>query len=77
VFELVISTEPTWERRVRTLGAFPLAAELRRIAAARVGTAEGTETADVVVHRGWVPFVGSGQLVTDQTLSCPWSLPTS
>jgi hypothetical protein len=58
-----------WERTARTLGLTEFAGALRRVAV--VGAAPGEGSADVVVHRGWVPFIGSGTMVTDQTLSLP------
>jgi hypothetical protein len=59
-----------WERVARTLGVAAFDGPLRRIAAA--STAAGVEGfADVIVHRGWVPFVGSGRLVRDQTIPLP------
>jgi len=59
-----------WERVVRTLGLPTFARELGRVAAGT--THRGNDgCAQVVVHRGWVPFVGSGRLVADQTISLP------
>ena len=59
-----------WERTIRTLGHASFDAALRRVAAgSRPRDSDGS--AAVVVHRGWVPFIGSGLLVADQTISLP------
>ncbi len=59
-----------WERTVRTLGLGSFARELARVEAADPRRANDRDAA-LVVHRGWTPFVGSGWLVTDQTISLP------
>jgi hypothetical protein len=63
-------TTSGWERVARTLGLPTFGRELARVAAAATHR-ETDGSAQVVVHRGWVPFVGSGRLVADQTISLP------
>jgi hypothetical protein len=70
VFRADPLTTSGWERVVRTLGLPTFARELGRVAAA-ARHRETDDSAQVVVHRGWVPFVGSGRLVADQTISLP------
>jgi hypothetical protein len=67
-FRADAATTSGWERAARTLGLAPFRRELTRVAAAH---RESAGRAEVVVHRGWVPFVGSGRLATDHTISLP------
>lgn len=67
--------EPGWERTARTMGQHRESSrELRRIRDADdTGTRDPYQPvqADVVVHRGFVPFVGAGEPVHRQVIALP------
>ncbi len=61
-----------WERAVRTLGHGSFRAPLARVAAAgEHATAQHPNLADVVVHRGFSPFIGAGERVRRQIITLP------
>jgi len=62
---------PGWERSVRTLGVSSFGERLERVAAAERMRVGGRDLADVIVHRGWNPFLGAGVPVRDETLALP------
>jgi hypothetical protein len=67
----VTQLAPGWERTVRTLGLADFAKSIERVAAADGDSRRPAAAADVLVHRMTIPFVGSGALKADQTLSLP------
>ncbi len=60
-----------WERTVRGLGRGAFAGPLHRVAAADAGARSGVDSADVVVHRGYSPFVGAGTSYLPTVLALP------
>ncbi len=60
-----------WERAVRTLGHASFHLPLTRVAAADERAAENRDEADVVVHRGFSPFVGAGKLLKRKVIALP------
>lgn len=60
-----------WESKVRTLGHAQYSQQFERIAYAERSRAEAAGLADVIVHRGWLPFLGAGVPVGDETIALP------
>ncbi|MGW4523688.1 hypothetical protein [Amycolatopsis sp. NPDC004378] len=60
-----------WERRLRGLGLDAFDQPLERVVAAEEGGAGHEDSADVVVHRGFSPFVGAGIPVHRQVITLP------
>ena len=59
-------------RAWRTLGHARYRRQLVRLAAAAASVARPRfNTADVVVHRHWKPFVGAGEMVRDEVMALP------
>lgn len=58
-----------WERRLRGLGLTAFHYPLHRVAAATEQVDRAGERADVVVHRGYSPFIGAGVPVGDQVIA--------
>jgi hypothetical protein len=59
-----------WERRLRGLGLASFHLPLQRVAAA-TEQADRRDAADVVVHRGYSPFIGAGISVHEQLIALP------
>ena len=59
-----------WERRLRGLGLPTFHLPLQRIAAATEHS-DHVDVADVVVHRGYSPFIGAGVSVHEQVIALP------
>lgn len=60
-----------WERTVRTLGHTSFRAALARIAVADEHGTPQPGQADVVVHRGFSPFIGAGDPIRGQLIALP------
>jgi len=60
-----------WERRLRGLGLDAFYLPLERVVAAEEAGAGDEGSADVVVHRGFSPFVGAGIPVHRQVITLP------
>lgn len=60
-----------WERIVRTLGHVPFRIPLARVAAADERGPQNKDQADVVVHRGFSPFVGAGKQIHREIVTLP------
>jgi hypothetical protein len=58
-----------WEKRLRGLGLAEFDRALRRVAAATEHLGGPGENADVVVHRGFSPFIGAGVPVHQQLVT--------
>lgn len=59
-----------WERLVRLLGHSSFRTELARVARSDEST-QAAEQADVVVYRGYTPFIGAGKPVHHQVIALP------
>lgn len=60
-----------WERGIRGLGHARFQAQLDRFAAADEYSSQAANKADVIVHRGPSPFIGSGLPLQTQTIALP------
>ncbi|GAA3438241.1 zinc ribbon domain-containing protein [Kutzneria kofuensis] len=60
-----------WERRLRGLGLPTYHLPLQRVAAATEQADRRATDADVVVHRGFSPFIGAGVPVHEQLIALP------
>jgi len=59
-----------WERLVRSLGRHSFRAELARVARSDESS-QAAGQADVVVYRGYTPFIGAGEPVHHQVIALP------
>ncbi len=63
---------PGWERALRTMGLATYDVAVARVVAAELSRARAQDgSADVVVHRGSRPFVGSGVALEPQVVALP------
>jgi len=60
-----------WERRLRALGLPAFHLPLQRVAAATEHAEQRADAADVVVHRGFSPFIGAGLPLHEQLIALP------
>lgn len=60
-----------WERTVRTLGHASFQAALARVAAADERGTQNRDQADIVVHRGFSPFIGAGKPLFRKIIALP------
>lgn len=60
-----------WERTLRTLGHASFQQPLARLAAADEHSPDNQDLADVVVHRGFSPFIGAGQQIHRKIIPLP------
>lgn len=58
-----------WERAIRSFGLGSFQAPLARVAAADERATQHPGSADVIVHRGFSPFVGAGKRVYQQIVA--------
>ncbi|MFC0432716.1 zinc ribbon domain-containing protein [Kutzneria buriramensis] len=63
------SSRHEWERRLRGMGLAAFHLPLNRVEVAVGRVDEDVERADVVVHRGFSPFIGAGVPVYDQLIA--------
>ncbi|MFI9387377.1 hypothetical protein [Kutzneria sp. NPDC052558] len=59
-----------WEQRLRSLGLTTFHLPLQRVAAATEHV-DRSDAADVVVHRGFSPFIGAGLALHEQLIALP------
>ncbi|QUQ62826.1 zinc ribbon domain-containing protein [Kutzneria sp. CA-103260] len=64
------TSQHEWERRLRSLGLPTFHLPLQRVAATEHAD-QRADAADVVVHRGFSPFIGAGVPVHDQLIALP------